>query len=113
MPTPNIVEIPAIELPKTDFLISALNSRDNLQQLLRYWLEAYIAQLGETALSIESFIAAAKTRLAEFHPDNESELGTDDYEYIKSWVFEALSAGKLKQIFNDVDNSIGLKVMQT
>lgn len=111
MPTPNIVEIPAIELPKTDFLIFALNSRDNLQQLLRYWLEAYIAQLGETALSIESFIAAAQTRLAEFHPDNEFELGTDDYEYIKSWVFEALSAGKLKQIFNDVDNSMHLKVM--
>lgn len=111
MPTPNIVEIPAIELPETDFLISALNSRDNLQQLLRYWLEAYIAQLGETAFSVERFIATAQTRLAERHPDNDFELGADAYEHIKSWVFEALSAGKLTQVFDEVDNSIHLKAM--
>lgn len=112
MPTPNIVEIPAIELPKTDFSISALNSRDNLQRLLRYWLEAYIAQLGETAFSVERFIATAQTRLAERHPDNDLELGADAYEHIKSWVFEALSAGKLTQVFDEVDNSIHLKAMR-
>lgn len=111
MPTPNIVEIPAIELPKTDFSISALNSPDNLQRLLRYWLEAYIAQLGETAFSVERFIATAQTRLAERHPDNDLELGADAYEHIKSWVFEALSAGKLTQVFDEVDNSIHLKAM--
>lgn len=113
MPTPNIEEIPAIELPETDLLIPALESRENLPQLIYHWLEAYFGQLGKGIFSIERFVAAVQIRLAEFHPDKEFELGTDDYEYIKSWVFEALSAGKLKQIFNDVDNSMHLKVMQT
>lgn len=111
MPTPNIEEISPIELPETDFLISALESPENLHLLLHYWLEAYLAQLGKTAFSVERFIAAAQNRLAESHPDNEFELGADEYEHIKSWVFDVLSAGKLIQVVDEVDNSIHLKVM--
>lgn len=111
MPTPHIEGILPIKLPETEFLIAALESRENLQLLLHYWLEAYLAQLGKATFSVERFIAAAQTRLAEYHPDNEFELGANEYEYIKSWVFEVLSAGKLTQVVDEVDNSIHLKVM--
>ena len=89
-----------INLPDTESLLPVLENRQQLEPLLRFWLEAYRAQLGSAAFSIQHFIAAAQTRLAELHPDNDFELGVDAYEHIKSWVFEALTAGHLKQSRN-------------
>ncbi len=57
-------------------------------------------------------MAAAQTRLAELHPNNDFELGASDYEHIKAWVFEALAAGRLAQAFDDVGNRIELKAVQ-
>ena len=48
----------------------------------------------------QRFTAAAQTRLGELHPDNDFELGASDYEQIKTWVFEALSSGRLVQAIN-------------
>lgn len=98
LPTPTAA--PAIKLPEPELLLPALEYREQLQPLLHFWLEAYHAQLGSAAFSVEHFIAAAQTRLAELHPDNDFELGADAYEHIKSWVFEALTAGHLEQSRN-------------
>lgn len=98
LPTPTAA--PAIKLPEPELLLSALEYREQLQPLLHFWLEAYRAQLGCAAFSVESFIAAAQTRLAVLHPDNDFELDEDAYEHIKSWVFEALTAGHLEQTRN-------------
>lgn len=103
----------AINLPDTDLLLPALENRENLKPLLQLWLEAYRAQLGGAAFSVESFMAAAQTRLAELHPDNDFELGADFYEHIKNWVFSALAAGTLTQIAHDERNLIQLKAALT
>ena len=100
---------PVIELPETDLLLAALQDRTQLAPLLRFWLDAYRAQLGHAVFSLESFIAAAQTRLAELHPDNDFEWTASDYESIKTWVFEALAAGVLTQAFDDGSNRIELK----
>lgn len=100
---------PVIELPETDLLLAALQDRTQLAPLLRFWLDAYRAQLGHAVFSLESFIAAAQTRLAELHPDNDFELDANDYEHIKAWVFEALAVGALTQVFDDDGNRIELK----
>ena len=47
--------------------------------------------------SVQHFMAAAQTRLAETHPDNDFTLESNDYEHIKSWVFDQIRARKLKQ----------------
>lgn len=86
-----------IELPETDFLMPALQDRTKVALLLRSWLETYRTQLGSAAFSLERFIAAAQTRLAELHPDNDFALGASDYEVIKSWVFDGIENRKLKQ----------------
>jgi type I restriction enzyme S subunit len=86
-----------IELPETDLLLPALDDRAQLPPLLRFWLEAYRRQLGNAAFSIERFIAAAQTRLAELHPDNDFALGASEYEHIKAWVFDEIKNRKLKQ----------------
>lgn len=102
---------PVIELPETDLLLPALHDRAQLPPLLRFWLEAYRTQLGSAAFSLERFIAAAQTRLAELPPDNVFELGANDYEHIRAWVFEALAVGALTQAFDDNGNRIELKAV--
>lgn len=88
---------PAINLPDTDHSLAALESTEAREGLFSQWLEAYRGQLGSTPFSVQHFMAAAQTRLAELHPDNDFELGVNDYEHIKAWVFEALTAGRLHQ----------------
>ncbi|RIX81271.1 restriction endonuclease subunit S [Acidovorax cavernicola] len=106
---PAPITTPVIELPETDLLLPVLQDRAQLAPLLRFWLEAYRMQLGRAVFSLERFIAAAQTRLAELHPDNDFELAASDYEPIKAWVFEALAAGALTQGFDDDGNRIELK----
>ena len=110
VPTP--ITTPVIHLPETDLLLPALENRAQLPPLLRFWLDAYRGQLGSTPFSVQHFIAAAQTRIAEHHPDNDFELGANEYEHIKAWVFDALAAGTLTQAFDDAGNRIELKAVQ-
>lgn len=98
-----------LELPETDLLLPAPQDRTQLAPLLRFWLEAYRTQLGGAAFSLERFIAAAQTRLGELHTDNDFEWAASDYESIKAWVFEALSADALTQTFVSDGNRIELR----
>lgn len=102
----------AIHLPDTDNLLNALENADAREALIAQWLEAYRGQLGSTPFSVQRFMNAAQTRLAELHPDNDFELGASDYDHIKTWVFVALTAGKLTQAFDGVGNNIQLKAVQ-
>jgi type I restriction enzyme S subunit len=102
----------AINLPDTENLLDALESDEAREALVSHWLEAYRGQLGSTSFSVQRFMAAAQTRLAELHPDNDFTLGANDYEHIREWVFEALAAGTLTQAFDDADNRIELKAVQ-
>lgn len=102
----------AIYLPDTDNLLDALKSIVARKNLLAQWLEAYRIQLRSTTFSVQHFMAEAQTQLAELHPNNDFELGANDYEHIKTWVFEALAAGKLTQAFDDTGNRIELKAVQ-
>ena len=87
----------AINLPDTEKLLDALENAEAREALISQWLEAYRGQLGGTPFSVQRFMAAAHTRLAELHPDTDFELGAHDYEHIKTWVFEALTDGRLQQ----------------
>jgi len=102
----------AIHLPDTDNLPDALDGPEAREGLISQWLEAYGGQLGSTPFSVQHFMAAAQTRLAELHPENDFALSANDYEHIKAWVFEALAAGTLTQAFDDAGNRIELKAVQ-
>lgn len=101
-----------IHLPDIANLLAAFESTEARKNLIVQWLDAYRSQLGSTPFSVQHFFTAAQTRLAELHPDNDFELGTSDYEHIKAWVFEALTAGRLAQGFDDAGNRIELKAVQ-
>lgn len=99
----------AINLPNSDHLPNALENAEARAALILQWLEAYRGQLGSTPFSVQRFMAAAQTRLVELHPDNDFELGANDYEHIKAWVFDALAGGALTQACEDEGNRIELK----
>lgn len=99
----------AINLPDSDHLPDALDSAEARKGLMAHWLEAYRGQLGSTPFSVQRFMAEAQTRLAELHPDNDFELGANDYEHIKTWVFDALAGGALTQACDDAGNRVELK----
>lgn len=98
----------AINLPDTDNLLDAVENADAREALIAQWLEAYRGQLGDTPFSVQRFMTAAQTRLAELHPETDFELGANDYEHIKTWVFEALATGTLTQAIDDAGNRIEL-----
>lgn len=109
MPAPVVQTVPAIHLPDTGNLLAALENSEARKTLVTEWLEAYRVQLAETPFSLQQFMELVQNRLAELHPDNELVIGTSDYEHIKTWVFEALAAGTLTQVFDDAGNCIKLK----
>ncbi|MCY0109781.1 restriction endonuclease subunit S [Pseudomonas monsensis] len=87
----------AIHLPDSDNLRDALHNPQAREALIAQWLEVYSDQIDEIPFSVERFMRAAQARLADFHPDDDFELDAKDYESIKTWVFEALANGRLKQ----------------
>lgn len=101
-----------IHLPDADNLLVALESTEARRSVIVHWLEAYREQLDNTPFSVQQFMAAVQTRLTELYPDNDFTLGVNDYEHIKSWVFDALAAGTLTQAFDDAGNRIELKAVQ-
>lgn len=101
--------LPAINLPDTGNLLAALENSEARKTLITEWLEAYRTQLVDTPFSLQQFMELAQSRLAELNPDIDLVMGASDYEYMKTWVFEALAAGTLKQVFDDAGNRIELK----
>lgn len=109
---PRVEQGLAINLPDTVNLLDALVSAYEREGLIAQWLEAYRGQLGDTPFSVQHFLAAVQTRLAELHPDNDFALDVNDYEHIKAWVFKVLATGTLTQAFDDAGNRIELKAVQ-
>lgn len=101
---------PGIDLPDTEMLLPALEDRGNIKPLLNYWLEAYRAQLAGREFSVERFLETVNARVAELQPDADFEPGAETYEHVKDWVFEALSTGRLQQVFDDEGNRVRVVV---
>lgn len=91
---------PEFKLPDSGQIPSALENAEERNALLSQWLEAYCNQLHSTPFSLQYFMTAAQARLAELHPDKDFELGANDYEHIKAWLFKALADGRLRQVRN-------------
>lgn len=100
------ITAPVIELPETDLLLPVLQDRTQLEPLLRFWLVAYTEKIGDTAFSVDQFKRAVETRAEESFPDREFELGSDGYDLIKAWVFDALREGRLEQVYPNRDDDI-------
>jgi type I restriction enzyme S subunit len=109
----NSVEHVDFRLPDAIYQPDTLDSVETRKALITQWLETYREKLGTTPFSAQQFMTTAQTRLVELHPDNDLELGANDYEHIKDWVFNAIASGALVQGFDDVGNRVQLKAVQS
>lgn len=98
----------SINFPDTEYLLDALTDVSLRERLLNEWLESFYQQIGRAEFSIDKFLVTAQTRIAELHPDNDFELGMDDYDIVKNWVFDALASKKLFQNFDEAKNCLRL-----
>lgn len=106
---------PAINLPDHDILLDALTDKEKRNDLFAFWLESYCQQIDNTEFSSETFLAAAQTRVTELHPDSEFEMGENDYDIVKDWVFKNIRTRRLKQtreiIFMNEKRKFGNRVI--
>ncbi|EGQ9823630.1 restriction endonuclease subunit S [Vibrio harveyi] len=90
----------AIHLPESGLLPDALTDKEKRKDLFTFWLEDYCKQISNTPFSAKDFFSIAHTHITKLHPDAEFEFSLDDYDQIKSWVFEGLEQGHIKQTQN-------------
>ena len=87
----------AINLPDISVLLDAVQGPMRQQDILKCWLDAYREQQDEAPFSLQKFMEAAETQAGKWYLDREYEIGVEDYEHIKTWVFAALADGRLQQ----------------
>lgn len=98
----------AIDLPDVEDMVEALATIEGRHRILKYWLEAYVAQLKGSAFSVNDFLEAAHERMQALLKNEVSELGVADYEQVKAWLFDSLKTGRLRQLFADEENKVRL-----
>lgn len=118
-----------VELPPTIELFAPHDSKSLLtaegrKSVIEQWLDSYLGQLGSSVFSANSFMEAAQQRLWDFLENDASEqpnLGVAEYDQLKTWVFEQVGSGKLKQTKNIISingkrkfgNKVILRARQT
>lgn len=75
---------------------------------LRIMLSAWLEQFSHRPFSLTDFMGNVQNKLWDL-TDGELFLNTDDYDQIKSWLFDALKAEKLEQVYDDENNRVQLK----
>lgn len=104
-------QLPTINLSNPNCPAEELYVKDGLRKLIIKWVETYRTQLANEAFSIKRFMTAVQNRLTELYPDNEFEIGANEYEYIKEWLFLELEANRLRQSRNSDSNTIELRAV--
>ncbi len=106
MVTPVGEQQKAIVLPDIGNMAEGVATQEGRKHILSHWLDSYLTQLKGSAFSVNDFLDAAQIRLADLHPDSDCDLGFDQYEQLKDWLFEALASGRLEQTYDDPGNRV-------
>lgn len=88
----------AIHLADINKLLDFVQGPVRKHDILKYWLGSYHAQLGKSVFSLRRFMSAAQSEMEKLRSDADEGLDSGDYDYIKTWVFEALKDGSLTQL---------------
>ena len=101
--TPTSVKI---KMPLSDFfrvpesaITIDVKTTDGRKNFLTTMLSSWLEQFSHKPFSITDFMGSVQSKLWDL-TDRESNLNKDDYDEIKSKIFDALETGRLKQVRN-------------
>lgn len=97
---------PLFELPEPEELAVLLQSAEGRKTLLGQWLTAWLDQLDNAPFEVQSFMETAQQWLRRLLEDEAPDWSVAEYEEIKTWIFEALEQGRLKQNYDDANNRV-------
>lgn len=80
------------------------------RSLLQSLFVTYLKEQEDHALSLEGFWQQAHFKTIDLMDEFDNAWNVDDYDLVKSWIFERIHDGSLKQAFDDEANKIQLKV---
>ena len=78
---------------------------------LKNWLSAYSMHLGDEPVEADSFIALVQQKLSDLESDSDiewysHEIGIEEYDEMKKWIFEELKSNRLSQNYDDETNRV-------
>ena len=90
---------PMFEFPAPEEL-TVLQTAEGRKSLMEEWLNAWLAQIGDTPFVAQHFMEAARQRLRDLAEDDAPNWGVAEYDELKELVFKQIKSGKLKQTRN-------------
>ena len=110
----NVQENSEKSIPLTDFFqipaaaqTANVTTQKGRSALLTMLLSAWVTQFSQKPFVLDDFVATAQNQFWKL-TDGEYQLGSEDYDTIKNWVFDALQAGKLTQSMDEANNRLRL-----
>ena len=88
-----------------------VNSPKSRKTALKNWLSAYSMHLGDAPVEADSFIALVQQKLSDLESDSDiewysHEIGIEEYDEMKKWIFEELKSNRLSQNYDDETNRV-------
>lgn len=90
---------PMFEFPAPEEL-TVLQTAEGRKSLMEEWLNAWLAQIGDTPFVAQHFMEAARQGLRDLAEDDAPNWGVAEYDELKELVFKQIKSGKLKQTRN-------------
>lgn len=95
----------AIELP-TPSSVDDLYDAKGRMEVIGFWLDSYLEQLGGMSFAAQDFMERAQQKLWELLEDDAYQLSVAEYDHVKDLVFKAVETGRLKQSYDDDTNLV-------
>ena len=91
--------------------VKKLKSPRSRKTALKNWLSAYSMHLGDEPVEADSFIALVQQKLSDLESDSDiewysHEIGIEEYDEMKKWIFEVLKSNRLSQNYDDETNRV-------
>ena len=91
--------------------VKKLKSPRSRKTALKNWLSAYSMHLGDLPVEADSFIALVQQKLSDLESDSDIEwysyeIGIEEYDEMKKWIFEELKSNRLSQNYDDETNRV-------
>lgn len=83
-------------------VLTALTSSKSRNAFIKRWLVVWLDLLNDEPFSSNLFMLATQQRLSELAEDESIEIGIEEYDQLRDWLFYDIQRGQLEQKLNKV-----------